>query len=142
MLKGTACSYCSHSINGKVTVGEGWSFDCDLGIDNSQINGGPEKVMECPKADLRFGFQIGGYFSYMYFERGDGVPNDCIEWILGSDGEFPTEDKEKSIQFHICDFRQIEKFVAVWGKELRRRGWVTDEDDGNLDSEPKQRHSR
>lgn len=83
-----------------------------------------EIVRQCPGGDPQLGFQIGGYYSHMWFE-GDGS---CLEWRICSDGEFPTDKPE--ISFHICDFEQIERFVEFWGKELRRRGLIETDDDG------------
>ena len=87
-----------------------------------------ELVVECPGGEPQEGFQIGGYYSHMWFERQDQLEaNGCLEWMICSDGEFPSDTPET--QFHLCDFRQLEQFVAFWGKELRRRGWVSDEGD-------------
>lgn len=84
-----------------------------------------EIVLECPGGDPRYGFQIGGYYTHMWFERDE--PNSCLEWMIASDGEFPSQNGEPEISFHICNFKQIERFVEFWGKELRRRGWIVDE---------------
>ena len=136
-MKGNACFYCKHSINGHVDPNPpGWSYDCGLGLDNSNLNGGYEKVLECEKAEPRWGFQMGGYYTHMWFEL-DGTPIDkggerdpCLIWHIQGDGEFPSENQEEdNLRFHICDFEQIEKFVKLWGNELRRRGWITEEED-------------
>ena len=97
------------------------------------MNGNVEQVLACPKGEPRIGFQIGGCYTHMWFEycgtppADGGVPNACLEWHIASDGKFPTQDNSSGIQFHICDFEQIEAFVAFWRAELRRRGWVTDD---------------
>ena len=75
------------------------------------------------------GFQIGGYYTDMDFEI-DNYCTDmdpCLRWLIFSDGEFPRDAAE--IEFHICDFRQIERWVKYWGKELRKRGWITEDGD-------------
>lgn len=69
---------------------------------------------------MKQGFQIGGYYTHMWFEQ-DG---DCLTWHIEGDGMFPTPGR--TIEFHICDFRQIEKFVKLWGRELRKRGWIAE----------------
>ncbi len=137
MDKGRACFRCRH---GGRQLGEHRShgstsiFNCALGIDNSMMNGGIEQVLACPKGDPRVGFQIGGYYTHMWFEYDGtppaegGNPNSCLEWMIASDGEFTTEDDKPGIEFHICDFTQIERWVAFWGEELRRRGWITEDD--------------
>lgn len=122
MAKGSACFNCKHSINPRVDV-PGWAYDCKFGIDNSKMNGDVEQVIECQKGDPMFGFQIGGYYSHMWFYRREN--SDCLEWVICSDGEFPTEkDSNEGKEFHICDFQQIEDFVKFWKKELERRGWL------------------
>ena len=73
------------------------------------------------------GFQIGGYYTEMHFEFDDH--NGCMEWVIHSDGEFPTEDRKQMIELHICDFRQIESWVKVWGDYLREQGVVDNEED-------------
>lgn len=75
-------------------------------------------VSACPGGEPREGFQIGGYYSHMWFEP----EGSCLNWNICSDGEFPTD--QPTIQFHICDFTQLERFVAFWGKELRKRNLI------------------
>lgn len=120
-MSNQACFYCRNAINGRVTA-PGWTYDCTKGINNKKMDGGVEQALTCPECDLRLGFQIGGYYTHMYFER-DGT---CLEWHISSDGEFPItdEDNRESMNLHVCDFEQIEIFVKVWGAELRRRGWI------------------
>lgn len=90
----------------------------------------PKRGEQCPKKDPRIGFQLGGYYSHMWFERHDhSEVNECLEWMIASDGDFPTKDGKVGIQFHLCDFRQLEEFVKFWGKELRKRGWVSDDEE-------------
>jgi hypothetical protein len=93
--------------------------------DSDPLQSDADQVVKCAGGDPREGFQIGGYYSHMWFERKSEEPNACLDWMIASNGEFPTADDSAGIKFHICDFRQIERFVAFWGKELRRRGWVT-----------------
>ena len=122
--RGVACFYCKHSVN----ISNGYA--CSLGLDNSipelsDETAGKEAILVCPEADPKWGFQIGGYYTHMWFELSDGVPPDaCLTWHIQSNGEFIKEDGQEHIKFHICDFRQIEEFVKLWGDELRKRGWV------------------
>jgi hypothetical protein len=116
MSKGPACFYCKNSKNGRPAE-IGWSYDCSFGLDNSKLVGDVDDVLKCKKGDPRVGFQIGGYYTHMWFEK-DG---DCLSWIIASDGEFPTDDPKKFIVFHICDFEQLKDFVEFWGKELHRK---------------------
>ena len=121
--KGSACFNCRHCCNSRFSrTGTGWDHDCALGIDNAELN----NMMTCPSVDPRVGFQLGGYYSHMWFENEYGDRNGCLNWHIESDGEFPTNEDapDRVINFHVCDFRQIEAFVEFWGKELRRRGWV------------------
>lgn len=128
-MKGDACFHCKHQINAHVhTVVEngrersnGWWYDCALDLPNEHLNGGVKIAMTCPSCDPMEGFQMGGYYTHMWFEDDGG----CLEWVIQGNGEFPTElgDETKQLRFHICDFTQIEQFVKFWGKELRKRGW-------------------
>lgn len=86
--------------------------NCDVDRPDEEI------VASCSGGKPCLGFQIGGYYSHMWFEA-DGA---CLAWSICSDGDFPTDKPE--FVFHICDFKQIERFVDFWGKELRRRGLV------------------
>ena len=58
------------------------------------------------------GFQIGGHFSRVHFEYNKEKTNECMEVIIHSDGEFPTEDFDEQIVFHICDF-MVSLFLCV-----------------------------
>lgn len=80
-----------------------------------------EIVAKCQGGEPRLGFQIGGYYSHMWFEE-DGS---CLLWKICSDGEFPTN--EPQIVLHVCDFRQIERFVEFWGRRLRETGLINGE---------------
>lgn len=92
--------------------------DAERGVDSDEI------MMRCPEVSPSVGFQIGGYVSHTWFENGgDGG---CLDLVIASDGEFPTDGE--GMRFHLCDWRQVEEWVAFWGKELRRRGWVVDDD--------------
>jgi len=70
------------------------------------------------------GFQIGGYYSPVHFEYDDSAEGECLEMVLHSDGQFPTEEEQAMIRLHICDFEQLENFVEVWGKKLRMVGAI------------------
>ena len=124
-----ACFHCRNAINGHI-IPPGWSYDCAKGIDNKHMDGGIEQVVACPEGEPQIGFQIGGYHTHMYFEQDDDsiTKPGCLEWHIESDGEFPVHGNNRPgrqpIQFHLCDFTQLEEFVEFWGKELRRRGWV------------------
>lgn len=147
----------SRSVDGMVErEGGGYhhQYTCAKGLHQpDRVEGVPdvEIVQQCPGGDPRFGFQIGGYYSHMWLEGGSKVPcepkcpgamcqdgckreSSCMTWCIASDGEFPTKDGEPGITFHVCDWHQIERFVAFWGKELRRRGWVRDspKESGNV----------
>jgi len=110
--------------------GSGVDFEikCKLGLSLEK----DKSVIDCKCGNPSRGFQIGGYFTHMWFSVDGTLPEDggqdnpCLNWHIASDGEFPTENKEPGITFHICDFMQIELFVKFWGKELRRRGWITE----------------
>lgn len=125
-----ACFFCRNSINSRPNPdGVGWIHDCKLGLDNPHPPAAGarkfEDVLQCPGASPRWGFQIGGYYTHMWLEQ-DG---DCLTWYIEGDGMFPTPGK--TMNFHICDFKQIERFVRLWGQELRKRGWV-DDDEGEV----------
>lgn len=146
------CRNCRH-VEGAYAVRAGGGFHhqsaCVKGLHQpDSVRGVPdiEIVLQCPGGEPRFGFQIGGYYSHAWFEDGQKVPCDppcgsatcherdcqrtssCMELVIASDGEFPTDDPADMMQFHLCDFHQLERFVEFWGKELRRRGWVRDQE--------------
>lgn len=123
-MKNNNCFNClNHDQNNFIPADDtGWYIPCRLGIKNE----GLQDIKHCPQYNPNNGFQIGGYYSHMHFEQDGG----CLKWIIHSNGEFPQNDPEQFIQFHICDFRQIEEWVKFWGKELRKRGWIQkDEED-------------
>lgn len=120
---GGACFYCRHHTNGRIEE-SGWSYDCKLGIDNRDKNGYVEDVIACEKGAPQIGFQIGGYYTHMWFESNDNDTDPCLEWIICSDGQFPVDDDKDGIGFHVCGFYQLEHFVEFWGKELRRKGII------------------
>jgi hypothetical protein len=80
-----------------------------------------QRVMDCPGGNVRYGFQIGGYYTHMHFNQ-DGPK--CLSWHMSTKGK-PDYDYDE--EFHICDFRQIEVWVKFWGEELRRRGWIRED---------------
>lgn len=136
--KGSACFYCRNSLRRDDLVRSGTHdviYDCALGIDNSAMNGTIEQVIACPSGDPRQGFQIGGYYTHMWFTyegtppNEGGNPNGCLLWHIASDGESPTHDGTDRINFHLCDFEQLEAFVAFWRTELERRGWLTKDEE-------------
>lgn len=90
---------------------------CKLKLNNENL----KRIRDCQYYEANKGFQIGGYWTHMHFEL-SGENSSCLEWFIHGDGEFPSN--EECIQFHICEFRQIERWVKFWGKELRRRGWI------------------
>ena len=66
----------------------------------------------CSDFNPRVGFQIGGYWSHMWFtQENPGHIDACLKWNICSDGEFPTD--KPAISFHICDFEQMEKFIDL-----------------------------
>ena len=116
MGKGKSCFYCENHFNAHIEK-PGWSHDCKEGIDNSNLNNGIEDVVNCPKGKPQFGFQIGGYYTHMVFQKN----SECLTWIIKSDGCFPTDDENEQIKFHVCNFKQIERFVEFWGNYLRKK---------------------
>ncbi len=87
----------------------------------------PEPV-PMAEGDPRTGFHLGEGYTPMWFKQ-DGFelePVGGLVWVIDSDGETPIQPAEKRIELHIRDFREVEAWVAFWGKELRRRGWVAD----------------
>lgn len=124
-MKGSACFYCQHSTNRRPDV-IGWKYDCQFHLENTEMNGGVEDVIACSHGVPRVGFQIGGYYSHMWFEpeihHNTPEPGQCLRWIIASDGQFPTDDPDNMIEFHICDFEQLERFVRFWREELERKG--------------------
>jgi hypothetical protein len=98
----------------------GWYHPCNLGIPND----GLKDVKSCKKYSPNKGFKIGGYYSHVHFEYDKKTKNPCMEMIVHSDGQFPTDDRSEMIQFHICDFRQLEDFVKEWGSYFRRLGII------------------
>lgn len=129
-MKGDACFRCRHQTNHRIDfiedanghkVPNGHAYDCALGIDNTNLNGGLEVAMTCPSCEPMKGFQMGGYYTHMWFEDDEG----CLTWVIQGDGDFPTElgDEEKQMRIHICDFGQVEEFVEFWVKEFEKRKW-------------------
>ena len=116
MSKGSACFYCRNSCNAKPHPSTiGWWFNCSLGLDNTNLNGEIEDALKCPQVNPRYGFQIGGYYTHMWFEP-DG---DCLTWVIASNGQSPTKDEAEMIRFHICEFKQIEDFVRFWKERVK-----------------------
>jgi hypothetical protein len=117
----------AYDVEGVLVPREGGGFHHQYSC-NENVHPIPKAKEPCSKKDPRIGFQIGGYHSHMWFERHDySEVNDCVNWMIASDGDLPTKDGSAEIQFHLSDFRQLEEFVKFWGKELRQRGWVSDE---------------
>ena len=123
-MKNNNCFNCLHHLDGELAKNTGWYLPCKFGIENE----GLKNIKDCPSFEPNTGFQIGGYYSHIHFEYDKNIPNHCMEMIIHSDGGFATEDKEKQIQLHICDFRQLEHFVKEWGEYLRKIGAVNDLD--------------
>lgn len=132
MSKGGACFDCRQCGDSTPDT-IGWIHACRLGIDNATFNNRETIAADCPRFDPRDGFQMGGTYTHMWFEssKADAEPNGCLEWVIQGDLDFPIPDNGPEgrlpIKIHICDFRQIEAWVAFWGQELRSRGWVVDE---------------
>ncbi|KKN66945.1 hypothetical protein LCGC14_0466250 [marine sediment metagenome] len=119
-LEGSGCFKCQNSCNPTVIQGRGWAYECSLNVDNSEIHT-LDDMLKCEKVNPQFGFQVGGYYTHMWFtEEADG----CLEWVICSDGEFPIDNSEEFIRFHICSFEQIESFVKFWRKELEKRDYL------------------
>ena len=89
-----------------------------------------QDIKKCKKYFPNIGFQIGGYYSHIHFEINEETKpdkdgnNPCLEMVIHSDGQFPTEDLKEMIHFHICDFQQIEEWVSFWGEYLRKKGVI------------------
>ncbi len=133
MSKAMACWYCRNVCNTR-NDGSGWTHDCKLGIDNTGFDDVSKLAEQCKSFDMRKGFQMGGYYTHMWFEYDGTLPEEggaadgCMNWVIQGDLEFPIQDEDtqsEPMRIHICDFEQIEEWVAFWGKELRRRGWVS-----------------
>lgn len=134
MGKARACFYCRNCGKSKLDI-PGWSHDCKLGIDNIGFDDENKIAELCKEYDSRKGFQMGGYYTHMWFEYygtaicDGGEVDGCLEWVIQGDLEFPISDdnlERKPIKIHICDFGQIENWVSFWGKELRKRGWISE----------------
>ena len=121
-MKNNKCFYCLNHAEGITAENTGWYHPCKLGIKNENLH----NIKNCPKWEPNNGFQIGGYYSHMHFKFDKNNPNDCMEWIIHSDGNFPTDNPKEMICFHICDFRAIEEWVNFWGKYLRKCGAIVD----------------
>lgn len=131
MGKANACWYCRNVGKSTVKIGDGWSHDCKFGIENTGFDDKKSIRDKCDKYDPREGFQMGGYYTHMWFEGGFEEVDGCLEWVIQGDLDFPISDddeEKKPIKIHICDFKQIEDWVKFWGKELRRRGWISDDE--------------
>ena len=121
-MRNNECFYCLNHGDGEAAENTGWYHHCKFGIENEDL----QEVEKCPKWEPNKGFQIGGYYSHMHFEFDENTDN-CIEWIIHSDGEFPTDNPKEMIRFHICEFQQIENWVNFWGKYLREKGVISDD---------------
>lgn len=147
MANGLGCFYCRRYTNKtawkSTLIGNIVEFNpipgprqfCQLGLDTSKIDS-LEDVVACPKGEPQLGFRIGGYYRHMWFE-GD-IPQvfengsrigGCLEWFIGGviGGETDFSGTGNVMEFHLCDWKQIERWVKFWGRELRRRGWVPPE---------------
>lgn len=123
-MKNNDCFYCLNHSDGERAENNGWYHSCKLGI----LNDGLKDIHKCEKYLPNKGFQIGGYYSHMHFDYIDGESNPCMDWIIHSDGEFPRDERNEMLVFHICDFRQIEEWVQFWGKYLRDQGVIVDDE--------------
>lgn len=117
-MRNNNCLDCLNMGEGIPAENTGWYHPCKLGLPNEDL----QDLSLCHRFEPNMGFQMGGYYTHTHFE---GFPNSgCIELIIHGDLEFPKTDQIEWIRVHICDFTQIEDWVAFWGKELRRRGWI------------------
>ena len=123
-MKNNNCFYCLHHKDGVRAENKGWYHPCKFGIKNEDL----QNIEKCEKYEPNNGFQIGGYYSHIHFEYDKETSNECMEMIIHSDGEFPTEERKEQIKFHICDFRQIENFVKIWGEYFRKTGVINDKE--------------
>lgn len=121
-MKNNECFDCLNHGKGFFAENTGWYHQCKHGIENE----GLQNVKECKKYSPNTGFQIGGYYSFVHFEFNKTKVNDCMEMIIHSNGEFPTEVAAEQIQLHICNFKQLEHFVKEWGMYFRKIGVVKD----------------
>lgn len=152
-----ACFYCRNS---RQVPGQGHvpdpEYTCLKGLPKAHLIGDVGFATECLQFNPRIGFQMGGYYTHMWFETDptytpeefvefgpEIVQNSCLTWYIQGDGEFPIPDEEvgqpgKMLEFHLCDFTQLEDFVNFWGAELRKRGWIYDDDkdDGSERPDP------
>lgn len=120
-MKNNDCFNCLNCGEGKLAENTGWYHPCKLNIENE----GLKNVKECKSYSPNKGFQIGGYYSHIHFEYNKEKVDECMEMIIHSDGEFPKEDSEYQIKFHICNFKQLEDFVKEWGEYFRTIGVVS-----------------
>jgi len=119
----SGCFNCRNQTNGRI-VEPGWRYDCKLGLNNEHIKT-IKDMSGCPMCEPQLGFQVGGYYSHMFFVRYSPMKeNNCLEWHILSNGDFPKKENEPHIQLHICDFEQLERFVEFWREELEKRGWI------------------
>ena len=123
-MKNNNCFYCLNHLDGELAENTGWYHPCNLGIKNEDL----QNVKECENYFPNTGFQIDGYYSHVHFEFNKLQKNSCMEMIIHSNGEFPTENSHEQIQLHLCDFRQLEHFVKEWGEYFRKIGVVTDKE--------------
>jgi len=117
-MKNNACFNCINSLEGILAENTGWYNPCKFDIKNE----GLQNIKKCKKYTPNNGFQLGGYYTKMHFEK-DGK---CLSWYIHGDGEFPSDDPNEWIKFHVCDFNQIEKWAKFWGKQLRKGGLLND----------------
>lgn len=120
-MKNNNCFNCLNRGEGELKEITGWYYPCKLDIQNENI----QNIKECSSYIPNNGFQIGGYYSHIHFEYDKEQIDKCMEMIIHSDGKFPEEEPENQIQFHICDFKQLEEFVKEWGEYLRSIGVVS-----------------
>ena len=103
-MKNNKCFNCLNHDKGELAENTGWYNPCKLDIPNE----GLQNIKECPNYYPNTGFQIGGYYSHIHFEYNKENINGPMEMIIHSDGDFPTEEQERQIQFHIHCEKLIE----------------------------------
>lgn len=124
----SGCFYCRKSKRDTGFSGPGHRYKCKEGRPNKHI--GENDCDKCDGYDPQIGFQTGGYYTHMWFENGGEENNTCMDWVIYGNLEFPAghDNGVEPTIIHICDFKQIEEWVKFWGKELRKRGWVDDDE--------------
>ena len=78
--------------------------------------------MEKPNTHI----SIGGYLSKVEFIAESIESDSCMDMVIHSDGDFPTDNASEQIKLHLCDFTQLENLVKEWGDYFRKTGVISD----------------